>query len=87
MKKNILFVCETTNDKRSSKAYNYEKINIMRNMLLAVNAEYDQLIVLINENSELIHPEFQVIPLTSGAHWRGWRTVMHIDKTIKELFQ
>ena len=73
-KKNIVLVCQVgqLNNNKPLRNYNYTHINTMRNMLLAVNAEYDQLIVLTNEDPELIHPEFQVIPLDEGEKWQTW---------------
>ena len=65
MKKNIVVVCDTKADKckRRIASYTHVHINTMRNMLIAANAEYDQLVVLTNEDPALIHSDFQVIPL------------------------
>lgn len=73
-KKNIVLVCQCNSNLKSnaSRRYNYTHINTMRNMLLAVNAEYDHLIVLTDEDPELIHPEFQVIALDTGENWQTW---------------
>jgi hypothetical protein len=76
--KNIVLVCQTVDVQSNNRRYDHTHINCMRTMLNRANAHYDRLVVITNVDPALIHPDFEVFPLSYDSRWKGWWSKMSI---------
>ena len=56
--------------------YDHTHINRMKAQLDAVGAEYDKILAITNADIRKIHPDIDVMPMTSGSEYLGWWSKM-----------